>query len=165
MSVTNLDIGRLKAEIESAFPLVEMPDPANLPFHGADCHACHDLVQDLEAYRGKEGGSDVIRRVHQEMSHLSAEGWAWVLPHYLRFCLTQEGQHSRAETEFLIYNLRPELRFQADTARRLALLTARQVTCLIDFLEWCLSQPYWREFFADDIAHATNFLRVLPIQK
>jgi hypothetical protein len=79
--------------------------------------------------------------------------------------LTPEGQYSRTETEFLIYNFRPELRFQGDTARRLAFLTARQVTCLIDFLEWCLSQQYWEEFFADDIAQAIGFLRVLSVRK
>jgi hypothetical protein len=160
MSAT-VDIRRLSAEISSTFPTIDMPPRAMLTAHGPKCEVCDGLGDDLEQIRGQPVSGAAIRLVHQELSHLSPSAWAWILPHYLRFCLSDEGREDRISTEFLIYNLAPELKFQADTAKRLSLLTKDQIRCLIDFLDWCLSQDYWKEFFAADISRATGFLRTL----
>jgi hypothetical protein len=153
----------LSKEIESVFPFVEMPLGFELPFHGSDCIECYDLRNDLEEYRGKEITGDAIRLVHQEMSHLSAKAWVWILPHYLRFCLTPEAEHNRMEAQFLIYNLRPRAEFEMDTLQRLSLLDEKEINCLVHFLEWCSNHQYWKEFHSDDLNKAKNFLRgVLP---
>jgi hypothetical protein len=158
MSLLNMDNDRLLKEIESAFPFVEMPDAQDLTFHQAGCHECEDLRKDIEDYRGKEITGQVIRFFHQEMSLLSAKAWQWILPHYLRFCLTPEALYDTAATQFLIYNLGPELQFQKDTLQRLSGFNQTQIDCLIHFLDWCLSQQYWKDYCPDAIERGMNFL-------
>jgi hypothetical protein len=158
VSMSSADTDRLAEEIDSAFPIVEMPPGNELPIKTLDSFEATHLVQELEQFRGKAINGTAIRLVHQEMSHLSAKAWRWLLPHYLRFCLTPEAEHNRMETEFLIYNLGPDLPFQRDTLRRLSLLTAVQVECLVHFLEWCLKSEYWKEYCPDNIAKAIGFL-------
>ncbi len=82
------------------------------------------------------------------------------MPFYLRFCLTPEAEYNHMETEFLIYNLNPDLKFQRDTLQRLSLFTEVQVRCLIHFLEWCLTKQYWKEYCPDNINRAIEFLRL-----
>ena len=146
-------------EIESAFPFMEMPLDTDLLFHKKDCFECDDLLADIDQYRGKKITGNAIRVIHQEMSHLSAKTWQWVLPHYLRFCLTPEAEYNRMETEFLIYSLAPSLEFQAETWQRLSLLNKNQINCLIHFLEWCSNHQYWKEYCPDEIDRGINFLR------
>lgn len=159
--MTNIDTAHLLKEIESVFPFVEMPSTSDFLFHQTDCFECEGLKEDVEHYRGKEITGHVIRSFHQEMSHLSAKAWKWILPHYLRFCLTPEAAYNRTETEFLIYSLSPELQFQRDTSQRLSGLNQVQVDCLIHFLDWCLSQQYWKDYCPHEIANAINFLRTI----
>jgi hypothetical protein len=161
MSVTSADVRKLSDEISVAFPPIDMPARSELILHDQGCAECIEFVRDLDEFRGKEISANVIRLIHQELSHLSPAGWRWMLPHYLRFCLSDQGREERMETEFLIYNLGPALKFQADTAKRLSLLTSAQIRCLVDFLQWCLTQSYWREFFGKEIDQAVNFLRTL----
>jgi len=123
------------------------------------------VAEELERYRSKPIDGDAIRLVHQELSNLSAKAWRWILPHYLRFCLTAEAEYNRMETEFLIYNLAPELQFQTDTSQRLSLLTAMQVACLIDFLGWCFDQEYWKEYCPQNINRAISFLQTVLLAK
>lgn len=151
-------------EVKLAFPLVEMPNGLDLPFHKDGCFECDSLRDDLEYYRGREITGEAIRLVHQEMSHLSAKAWQWILPHYLRFCLTPEAEYNHMETEFLIYNLRPDLKFQKDTIQRLSFLNKKQIYCLMLFLEWCLSQQYWKEYCPSDINRALDFLKTVNPQ-
>jgi hypothetical protein len=150
----------LMEEIEICFPIIDMPLSTELPFRTLDSTEAAYLMQELEAFREKPFTVDVIRLVYQEMSHLSAKAWRWLLPHYLRFCITPEAEYSRLETEFLIYNLRPDVPFQRDTLERLSLLKEDQVGCLIHFLKWCLSNPFWREYCPDDIAKGLEFLEI-----
>ena len=153
-----VDTESLLEEIQSAFPFLPMPDENEIVFHMAGCHVCDGLKNDLGDYRGKEITGEVIRLVHQELSSLSAKGLQWILPHYVRFCLTPEAEYNQMEIEFLIYSLRPALEFQRDTLIRLSLLNKEQITCLIHFLMWCENQAYWNEFYLDDINEAKEFL-------
>ncbi len=100
-------------------------------------------------------------RRYRQMSQLSAKAWRWILPHYLKFCLTPEAEYNRMETEFLIYSLGPTLEFQKETLERLSNLNKAQIDCLIHFLEWCLSQQHWKEYCPEDIERAINFLRTI----
>jgi hypothetical protein len=161
--MTYPDTATLAQEIDEAFPFVDMPPIAELI--ARDCTDCEYLAEELERYKGRDINGDAIRLVHQELSHLSAEGWRWILPHYLRFCLTAEAEYNRMETEFLIYNLGPDLEFQTDTTQRLSLLTTDQISCLIDFLAWCQNQEYWKEYCPDNINKAIGFLRTLLLTR
>ena len=159
MSVKGKDTATLLKRIGSAFPSVDLPLRAEIAFHPRGCAQCADLVEDLEPYRGKDVDVSLIRSVYQEMPHLSAKAWRWLLPNYLRFCLTDEAVYSRMETEFLIYNLGPDLRFQVETTQRLSGLSFDQVSCLVEFLEWCLDHEYWSEYCPEDITKAIGFLK------
>jgi hypothetical protein len=161
--MSNPDTASLSELIESAFPFVEMPSAAELV--SPSCEDFEYLTEELERYRGRQIDGAAIRLVHQELSHLSAKGWRWILPHYLRFCLTTEAEYNRMETEFLIYSLGPDLKFQGDTAHRLALLAPRQISCLIDFLCWCQNQEYWREYCPNQLSGAIGFLRTLLLAR
>lgn len=153
-----MNTNSILTEIESAFPFVEMPLGIELSFYKDGCFECDRLRDDLEQYRGKEITVEAIRLIHQEMSILSAKAWQWLLPHYLRFCLTPEAEYNRVETEFLIYNLGPALEFQKDTMQRLSLLNRDQINCLIHFLEWCANHQYWKDYCLEDINKARKFL-------
>ena len=62
------------------------------------------------------------------------------------------------ETEFLIYSLAPTLQFQRETFERLSTLNEAQVDCVICFLEWCLTQEYWKEYCPQELENAISFL-------
>jgi hypothetical protein len=166
MPMNNQTKSELAQEIEATFPIVEMPAAHEIPFKTLDSTEAAYLTAELDQFRGKLLDGDAIRLIHQELSHLSAKAWQWLLPHYLRFCLTPEAAYSRMETEFLIYNLGPDLPFQRDTLQRLSLLTTAQIQCLIDFLYWCLNTEPWREHFPNDIQKAIGFLQAnFPTQR
>jgi len=152
---------QLLAEIESVFSPVPMPARGDLSFHAVGCAECQETARDLEQLRGKEVGPEIIRLVHQELSHLSPQAWLWLLPGYLRFCLTADALYSRVETEFLIYTLNPAPEFQKDTLLRLSLLDASQVACLIHFVAGCATHEFWREYFPASIEGAQKFLRAV----
>jgi hypothetical protein len=156
MLIINLE---LFDKIDFAFPFVEMPSIGELSFHKEGCHFCDELTVDLDLYRGKDIGGEAIRLVHQEIPHLSAKALQWILPFYLKYCLTAEGEYNQMETEFLIYSLRPHHEYRLETTQRLSLLTREQTSIIIIFLEWCLEQEYWKEYFIDDINQAIQFLR------
>lgn len=148
----------LLKEIERVFPFMEMPPKDELVFHQNDCGECDYLREDIEKYRGKEISSEFIRLIHQELSQLSAIAWRWVLPNYLRYCLTADAEYSRMETEFFIYSLGPADEFRKDTVERLSKLDPKQIDCLVKFLQWCLGRQYWREYCGEDIERALRFL-------
>ena len=138
-----------------------MPPRSELPFHERGCARCEETANDLEQYRDKEIDGYAIRDVHMDLSRLSAKAMQWILPHYLRYCLTAEAIYNGMETEFLIYSLRPGLQFQKETLQQLALLTSDQIRCLIHFLQWCSNQEQWQPGYVEDIRQALNFLRTM----
>jgi hypothetical protein len=158
MSEMNINANDLIHEIDTCFPLKEMPATADLSFHQDNCSECDELREDLETYRGKDISGDVIRLIHQQLYSLSADATLWILPYYLKYCLTPEAIYSSMETEYLIYSLRPSPEFKHDTLQRLSSLNGAQIRCLIHFLEWCASHEYWREYCPEDIGEAILFL-------
>lgn len=158
MSINRVE---LLERVTNAFPPVEMPAREEIAYHGDVCDGCADLTEDLEEFRYKKTNGSLIRLVYQEMTHLSAKAWRWLLPEYLRFCLTPEAVYSRMETEFLIYNLGPDARFQEDTRLRLACLNSAQIVCLLEFLQWCLEHEFWKEYCPEHIVRAIEFLKTL----
>ncbi|MFZ6874081.1 DUF6714 family protein [Undibacterium sp. Di27W] len=148
-------------EIASSFPIVPMPAKTALSIHLDDCAQCGYLRNYLEKQRDKKITADVIRYLHNELSCLSTAGLKWILPHYLKFCLTPEAEYSKLETEFMIYHLGPKLKFQQETKAQLAGFNPKQMSCLVHFLEWCEIHPRWSEYCPEDIERALSFMRGL----
>lgn len=153
----------LKTEIEKVFPFINKPKGITISFHKDSCCQCRYLREDLEKFNGRELSPEAIRQIHQEMSCLSAAGWRWVLPSYLRYSITEAAEYSKIETEFLIYNLSPELKYQPETIQRLSALSKDQILCLLHFLEWCKQHKYWGEYCQEEICSGINFLMTLRI--
>lgn len=155
-----MDKSAILEEIEATFLFVEMPSEIELTSHLDGCRDCDDVREELEYYRGKEITGKAIRAVRRYLSVLSAKATRWILPHYLRFCFTAEAEYNRMETESLIYALGPGPGAEVleEKLQRLSMLNADQVTCLIHFLEWCLSDEYWSQYCPEDIGSGINFL-------
>ncbi|XQE65164.1 DUF6714 family protein [Pseudomonas sp. P3C3] len=151
----------IQSEVEKHFPFVAKPKGAAVSFHKDDCLHCNFLREDLLPYKGHELPVDAIRCLHQEMSCLSASGWRWALPSYLRYCLTKEAEASGMETEFLIYNLGPAPKYQAEARVRLSALNQEQINCLLNFLLWCKEHEYWSTYCPEDIQRAIEFILTL----
>ena len=156
-----MDRLEITCEIEREFPFVNRPQGIAISFHKVGCDQCVYLREDLEVYKGKELPEEGITCIHQDMSCLSAQGWSWVFPSYLRYSLKTEASYSDTATEFLIYNLGPKLEHQSETIQRLSGFRDSQISCLRDFLGWLGSQEHWGNYAGDDIDRAIKFLRTL----
>jgi hypothetical protein len=148
----------LLAEVERVFPFVDKPDGLDLRFHKDDCAHCQFLAEDLEAFPGKELPPPALRNICNEMSCLSALGWRWALPSYLRHCLKVTDTYDDMETEFLIYSLGPAPEHQPDAIQCLSALNREQVHCLVHFLEWCSVHPHWSSYCSNNIPAAIHFV-------
>jgi hypothetical protein len=125
-----------------------------------------EVRRDLEKYRDPELPGEAIRVIYQEMTSLSALGWRWVLPSYLKHCLTAGEKPPRGDlTEFLIYNLGPEPKFQGEARERLSLLNQQQISCLVRFLEYLASDPEWSGYCQMNIDRALQFISGLSPAK
>ena len=147
-------------KIELAFPFVGMPPVERLISHSAAQRAGVDyLLSELEEYRGKSVTVELIKAIHQELHNLSAEAWGWILPYYLRFCMSEDGLQSGIELEYLIYKFDPKQEFREETIEKFSLLTKKQIKCLIDIVQWCMNDEYWYEYFPDNLQGAMRFLQ------
>ena len=95
MQKINERMTALQQEIEAEFPFTDMPAFDALSLHKDNCRGCEDLRADLEQYRDNPVSIDTLRLVHQELSVLSAESMLWILPYYLRYCITPEAANSK----------------------------------------------------------------------
>ncbi|WP_141291854.1 DUF6714 family protein [Ideonella azotifigens] len=141
-----------------------MPDPIEGILHDPKCPECSELVNDLQSTPCCVGG-ELIRKLYQELSHLSATGWMWILPIYLRYCLSDEAIYNRFETEFLIFNLSPNEIFKGDVRGRLAFITDDQLQVLIDLLIWLHSDEYWEDRWGGRIMAGVDFLTKLKADR
>lgn len=154
---------KLLNEIEKEFPVVEKPSANSLMFHKGSCIECQSLLVDLENFSGKVLPNEGIKVIHQEMSSLSAKGWRWVLPSYLKYCVesASEPSFSNTEIEFLIYNFSPEKKFESEALERVSELSKSQLLCIRNVFIWLKSHEQWDSYFGHDIDKATHFLSQL----
>jgi len=156
----------LLQEVEKTFVPVKKPSGFAISFHKVGCDECDYLRNYLEVCTDPLLPPEAIRYMHGELSCLSAKGWRWVLPSYLHHCLaadsTTDGDQA---TEFLIYNLGPDLKYQKETMQRLSLLNLKQIDCLIHFLEWCAQHAYWSTYCPENITNGLAFMRALRHNK
>ena len=155
-----MDTVTLLAEIDAVLPPVPKPHREHITFHSEGCGHCDNLRDDLEKYSESTLPDEAIRYLHDELSLLSGQATRWVLPSYLRRCITMDTYDS-LETEFLIYNLGPKAEYHADARERLKELSVPQLTVLLHFLEWCAAHPEWSSYCGDDVAIAQSFVRSL----
>lgn len=148
----------LSASVAEAFPFVEKPAGTDIQFHKDDCYECEYLREELGRY-GQTLDAKGIRTIHCEWSCLSAAGWVWALPSYLRFCVDKAAETCQDETEFLIYNLGQKEEFEAETLERLSKLSRSQLECLLSVIEWWNSSDYWIEYCGEDVQRADHFVR------
>ena len=147
--------------VERAFPPVPRPAATALPAHTDGCAKCEIIARELLSYPDAGLPGEAIRRLCDEMSALSAEATAWVLPSYLRYVLTEENPLDPRPTEFLIYNLAPAPEHAAESRGRLSLLTRGQVEALQAVVRHLADTPYWSDYCCDDLSRALAFLREL----
>jgi hypothetical protein len=155
-----VDTVTLLDEIAAVLPPVPRPRGEHITFHPVGCGQCDLLRVDLEKYTEPTLPDEAIRYLHDELSLLSAQATRWVLPSYLRRCITMDS-YDALETEFLIYNLGPKAEYHADARERLKELSAPQLMVLLHFLEWCAAHPEWSSYCGEDIANAQVFVRSL----
>ena len=149
---------QLLNEIEKVFPLVDKPKGIDISFHKDDCYECSYLRNDLKKYKNKSLPKEAITCIYNDMSSLSANGWRWVMPSYLKYSVLSEASYANTETEFLFYNLGPEEKYKKETIERLSSFNKNQIYCLIHFLEYCLNNKHWLEYCGNDINRAIDFL-------
>jgi hypothetical protein len=152
----------LLEEIAAVLPPVAKPARGEIAFHKDGCDQCKYLSEDLEQYQGETLPDKAIRHLHNEWSCLSAAATRWVLPSYLRRCLTQD-LYDPLETEFLIYTLAPEPKHELETTQRLSKLSHQQIGVLRHFLIWCREHPHWSKYCPDEVALATAYIERLWI--
>ncbi|WP_198939337.1 DUF6714 family protein [Motiliproteus sp. MSK22-1] len=152
-------------EIEAVFPHVPRPKDLEVSFHKVDCFECEYIRKDLEKYREPILPDEAIRLLYNDLSCLSSKGWLWVFPSYLRHCITKKNDYDDIETEFLIYALSPDLKYQKETLERLSGFSKPQLLCLLSFLEWCERHEHWSDYCADEIENGIGFLKSLLSNK
>ena len=147
----------LLEEIATVLPPVAKPARGEIAFHKSGCDHCHYLRGDLDQYHGETLPDEAIRSLHNDWSCLSAAATRWVLPSYLARCVTQD-LYDPLETEFLIYMLAPEPKYELETTQRLSKLSHLQIGVLRNFLTWCSEHPHWSTYCADEVAMATRYI-------
>jgi hypothetical protein len=150
----------LLEEIATVLPPVEKPGREDIAFHKSGCDQCNYLRKDLEQYQGKTLPDEAIRYLHNEWSCLSAAATRWVLPSYLVRCLTQD-TYDPLETEFLIYTLAPEAKYELETTQRLSKLSHQQIGVLRNFMAWCREHPHWSTYCPTEVARGSEFIERL----
>ena len=148
----------LVEQVEEAFPYVPRPAVADLAFHDDGCAHCEMTVRELAKHSGPELPTSVIRYLHGELSTLSPEATAWVLPSYLRHVVAHEDDRDPLPTEFLIYALGPEGNDVAELQARLSSLSVRQIEVLAAVIRHLASEPRWSDYYAAELNRAKVFL-------
>lgn len=128
---------QLLKEINAVFPTIPMPSPAESTIHQDNCEPCGDVRRYFEIYRNLEIDAVFIRYMHQNLHQLSSIGFLWLLPHYLKYCLSNEWHYAEELVYFMIYSLDQNPPFEHDAYIRLSALNTAQIRYLISFLYWC----------------------------
>jgi hypothetical protein len=124
----------LKRVIEKAFPKTEMPHPNSI--FDISHPEYTSLTSDISDLKGKLD-SNFARSIHQELRWLSPIGFLWAMPYYLDYCLSEDGQYSSTETQFLIFLFSPERRDFEKELSRFDFLSIEQLEALSLFFVWC----------------------------
>lgn len=137
-----MDNRSLLEEIDSVFPRAAMP--AKVTRQAPRFIESSEIDEEIEEFRGFPFTAATIRAIYRYLPVLSVEAMHWLLPHYLRFCLSDEGRrYSRKEAASLLYFFAPGPEFVEDTMMIISSFTNEQRLCLIHYLDWCVNDNYW----------------------
>ena len=140
--------------VEAAFPPIGRPAGDSAWLHTGDCAQCQELRESLQGVDTPLLPLAALRGIYDEVEHLSAAGWRWVLPSYLAHCLHLARSQAALDTEFLTFNLGASMHGLAESVSRLTAFTAEQKECLVLFLEWCGQHEDWADYCGEDIDSA-----------
>ena len=155
-----METKRLLAEVETIFPIVEMPRIEDLVPAAPRYIESFEVQEDMEEFQGSQFTKGGVRKIHRYLPVLSEKAIIWIVPHLLRFCLLDEAtENTRIVTQSFIFSLSPDIDFHAETRRRFSLLSAAQIRCLVHFLEWCAKDEYWDSICRARIQRGIAFLK------
>lgn len=158
-----MKIENLREEIENAFNFVAKPAHGVFLVRRDNRYDCQYVTDALDAYNEMELPPQALRYLHSDLFCLSPIGFRWVLPSYLRYCVSDTAilyRDELLETEFLIYHLSHDSQYQAEVMQQLAIMNSQQIDCLISFVGWC-KEGDWGEYYSDHLAKAHAFLITL----
>lgn len=149
----------LLERIQVQFPAIARPAGEGALLHGGDCAQCNALHDSLRGVDAPMLPLAALRGIYDQVEHLSAAGWRWVLPSYLTHCLLLANSQTLLDTEFLTFDLGASMHGLAESVQRLDAFTAEQKACLVLFLEWCGQQEDWADLCGEDIDSALAALQ------
>jgi hypothetical protein len=126
-------------EIDKAFPPVDMPVRQKLYCSDGQLRDPDQLEEDLDCFRRKLVNRELFYWVHDELILLSPETWRWLIPNYVKFCLTREGYYNEFPEQpanALIWVLGCESAESTQLELRLAFFNKGQLGCLLKFVDW-----------------------------
>jgi hypothetical protein len=151
--------------IDHAFKEVEFPPKeglvdSTLPQQDSG----FQVAADFECWRTRTPDESLLREMHQELRKLSAAATRWIVPHYLRYALTEQAIYSRMEISFFVLSLVARSKEQVQQiATRLSSMSTEQIRCLVNVLEYLGADTDWAEYMGEDIEAALATLRGLRI--
>ncbi|WP_373994454.1 DUF6714 family protein [Duganella sp. Root1480D1] len=138
-----------------------MPSNELLTLHSDKCSECEYVRENIERFRSSCFGEAGAQVVYLELSHLTAQAWNWMLPHYLRFCISDEAKNESTLTAFFLYQFYPVQKLSQLISHKLFSLNMDQFLCLAHFLTWALNDPIRRDEDGEDIKDSITFLKEL----
>lgn len=122
------------------------------------------VAADLECWRTRVPDDSLLREMHQELRKLSAAATRWIVPHYLRYALTEQAKYSRMEISFFVLSLVARSKEEVQQiVTRLSSMSTEQIGCLAKVLAYLHADPDWAEYMGEDIEAALATLRSLRI--
>ena len=149
--------------INRAFKTVEFPlkDDLVASSLGAQDYGS-EVAADLESWRTKAPDNDLLRQMHQELRKLSPAATRWIVPHYLRYALTEEAKYSRMEVSFFVLSLVSRSKEEdQQVATRLSLMSGEQIDCLEKVLAHLKADSDWSDYMGEDFEAALATLKRL----
>jgi hypothetical protein len=140
--IADTSVEALLQRVQFVFPDFPMPPlDEMMSFTGGDV-LCANFIEELDQYRFKAVDDALIRSSRLELYCLCPDAFKWILPHYIRYCLTAEILHTEDLVEFLVYFFKPAPEFLEDRLKRISALSIDQLTCVRDFFKWQVSSRY-----------------------
>ena len=147
--------------IDQAFKAANFPRKGDLVDGSLSRQDCGvEVAADLELWRERTPDESLLREMHQELRKLSPDATRWIVPHYLRYSLTEKGKYTRMETSFFVLSLVSHSDEEAQQiAKRLSSISGEQMECLVEVLEYLKVESDWAEYMGEDIEAALATLR------
>jgi hypothetical protein len=147
--------------IDQAFKSVRFPRKGDLIDGSLSPQDCgFEVAADLELWREKNPDESLLREMHQELRKLSPDATRWIVPHYLRYSLTERAAYTRMETSFFVLSLAAQSdEDMRQIAERLSSMSGEQRECLAEVLKYLSVQSDWAEYMGADLEAALDTLR------